>query len=140
MSIQLEWFGLAEGSTEDSRGALTLVGVNQNIIQAREFPVNVKRQFVILTGEDEGFEDLTDRRIHVTVEVTSPSGELVASAKQVVNIHGKRRKEIPGSLQLVGAMNFEVGEVGAYLAACIVEDSRGEFRLEGSKKFYVIEG
>jgi hypothetical protein len=50
MALRVEWLGLAEGSTQDARGALALVGVNQNVIQAPSLPHTMKEVFVLYVG------------------------------------------------------------------------------------------
>src|SRR5438105_275331 len=58
MSLQLEWLGIAEGAVFDARKALTLVGINQDIVRVSSLPTQWQTTIIVLAADDS--EEATD--------------------------------------------------------------------------------
>jgi len=135
--MRLDWIGIAEASTTDSRGVLTLVGVNQNVAIAESLPAEVKRTVVIyLVDEDASLQPESQLQIRVSVE--NPKGEEVASQEGELRIVSKPFPTLPGAIQLAIDLDLQVTEYGTYIIKCFVDGPNG-MHLEGSKPLHVVQ-
>src|SRR5262245_7170339 len=95
MALRVEWLGLAEGVTQDARGALALVGVNQNVIQAPSLPHTVKEVFVLYVVDNEGDTLTEGTDVTVDFRVESPSGTILTAARSAAKLSQKSFSAIP---------------------------------------------
>jgi hypothetical protein len=107
--MNIEWMLLAEGVTQDARGALTAVGLNQNVFAADEFPAHTKRAVVTrLSGLSE------DTRLSFRYAVTTPSGRTLTAQGNDIELGKRRVASLPASLDLPGEFVVSVSEYGEH--------------------------
>lgn len=139
MALRVEWLGLAEGSTQDARGALALVGVNQNVIQAPSLPHTVKEVFVLYVADDEGDTLTEGTEVTVDFRVESPNGVILSAARSAAKLSQKSFSAIAAvHLQFVAESLLRFEEYGTYTIRCAVETTDGHSASE-EKRLYVIE-
>ncbi|MGI5233597.1 hypothetical protein [Actinoallomurus sp. CA-142502] len=121
---------LAEAFARDSRNALTLVGVGQNVILTSKLPLQLRRVvFVQVTGDVDEFKE--DRLVTFTLNVTSPSGDVLTDISSQANISSLPWSDIPGSLDLLAETDFTAKEYGKYPLKTLVNmDEHQEFDIE----------
>ncbi|WP_131740354.1 hypothetical protein [Actinomadura roseirufa] len=134
--MKLEWLILAEGVAQDADGALTAVGLNQNILISSILPTVTKRAIIAhLSGLQPG-EELSFR-----FRVESPSGEVIAANAGRANLDGippwadqgvEATFDIPAELQL------EVRELGKHRFVVSMDSSTGQ-HAEADVPLYVIK-
>jgi hypothetical protein len=139
MALRVEWLGLAEGSTQDARGALALVGVNQNVIQAPSLPHTVKEVFVLHVVDDDGDTLTEGTEVTVDFRVESPNGVILSAARSAAKLSQKSFSAIPAVyLQFVAESLLRFEEYGTYTIRCTVETANRQSASE-EKSLYVIE-
>jgi hypothetical protein len=78
VSLAVDLAVLADVAVPDSRGNLTLVGVNPQVLIAEEYPVQFAPFLLVMLKDDDGSETLLPGRIvNATVEATGPDGEVL---------------------------------------------------------------
>jgi hypothetical protein len=139
MALRVEWLGLAEGSTQDSRGALALVGVNQNIIQTPSLPHTMKEPFVLHVADDDGNILTEGTDVTVDFRVESPTGTILSAVRSAAKLSQKSFSSVPAVyLQFVAESLLRFEEYGMYTVRCTVETVDGHSTSE-EKRLYVIE-
>jgi hypothetical protein len=139
MALRVEWLGLAEGSTQDSRGALALVGVNQNVIQAHSLPHTMKEVFILYVADDDGNTLTEGTDVTVDFRVESPKGTILSAVRSAAKLSQKSFSSVPAVyLQFVAESLLRFEEYGMYTVRCTVETTDGHSASE-EKRLYVIE-
>jgi hypothetical protein len=139
MALRIEWLGVAEGCTHDARGALTLVGVNQNVIQAPRLPHIMKEVFVLYVADEDGDGLAEGTEITVDFRLESPTGAILSAARSSAKLAQRTFPTIPAvHLQFVAEAMVAFDEYGIYVVKCTVE-AGGRSSVSGEKKLYVIE-
>ena len=101
MTLHIDWLGTAEGAVLDSRGAPTLVGLNQNVITPEGFPVAWTSSIFVFVTEDP--EDLpSDPEISgvIRIEFKDPRNEIISVSTQTIRLKGNTRIFRPLSQRL----------------------------------------
>jgi hypothetical protein len=113
MSLQIEWLGIAEGAVFDSRRALTLVGINQNLLYIDDFPSSWQTTIVVMAAEDG--ENLPDSPSSgsISIEIKDPTNGRVSSTS-IKAVFERRHKDLPGSVVAVALVNFQLTRHGRY--------------------------
>jgi hypothetical protein len=139
MALRLEWLGIAEGSANDARGALALLGVNQDVIPAPSLP-HVQRAVIIVHAADDDGDIFTEgTNLYVELKVDSPSGRTLSSSRSSVTLGKKQYATIPAThIQVLAEVMMRYEEYGTYIVTCNVE-APGEQRIQGQKKIYVVD-
>ena len=120
MALVFDWLGIAEGSAADSRGALTLVGVGQNVIFATDFPHREQRVIVTTVVDESGEEVQENVQFDFEITVTSPSGRTLLGNRQVLTTGGATNPAafaagLPArGFQMVVGIGLEVMEYGIH--------------------------
>jgi hypothetical protein len=139
MALRVEWLGVAEGSTQDARGALALVGVNQNVIQAPILPHTMKEVIVLYVADDDGDTLTEGTDVTVDFRVESPNGTILSAARSAAKLSQKSFLAIPAvQLQFVAESLLRFEEYGTYTIRCTVETADRQSASE-EKRLYVIE-
>jgi hypothetical protein len=129
--IRIEWLGVAEGASNDARGALTLVGINRPITISPSLPAEIRASVVLVIELDpERMSDVGD--VSVVIALTAPSGDEVFRGEGLMTIGAFRYTEIPGTLELAFPMLAPASEYGVYHLAATVESSIGSAAAEKS--------
>jgi hypothetical protein len=76
MSLVVDLAVLAEGFAADSRGTITLVGVNPSLLLTETFPVQFNPVLLVVLKNDEGTETLKPgQMVAATIKATGPDDE-----------------------------------------------------------------
>jgi hypothetical protein len=136
--MRIEWLGIAEAAARDERGAITLVGVDQNVIVAPSLPVTKERTFLLI-ADDEGISLAPGSKLTLDVSVTAPSGKVVVAAgAQEVPVGEKRYPDLPGGLKLGGDLRLQITEYGTYsIHVSLTVTASGEV-LTADKSIHVV--
>lgn len=138
MSLHMEWLGIVEGAVFDSRRALTLVGINQNILYADDFPINWQTTIVVMAAEDS--EDLPESpsSASISFDITGPSGERLSSSSNKA-VFTRRHTDLPGSVTAVALANLQLQNHGHYrITAELVPDDRTQPSSVAHRDIFVL--
>src|SRR6266700_3027870 len=121
MALRMEWLGIAEGSTTDARGALALIGVNQNVIQPPSLPHTQRQVLIVHIADDSGDILVEGTNAFVELKVDSPTGSTLSSFRSAVNLAKKQYPTIRAvHLQVLAEMMMRFDEYGTYVIVCTV--------------------
>ncbi|MGV9282335.1 hypothetical protein [Streptomyces sp. NPDC003730] len=116
---------LAEGVTNDARGAFTAVGVNQKIISSAVLPFAVKQNLVLVftdEAEDSEFSAPEGKDFSVSVRLFDPEGQASFAVSQPLPKVGKSWVDLPALLNLVVEVPVSGSRYGRYsLEAALLE-------------------
>jgi hypothetical protein len=135
--MRFEWLGIAEASAVDARGAVALIGLNQNIEIASVVPAMVRRTVMVYAVDDPDEDRPPGSTIHVTIGIASPSGETARQEFELVT-QPKNFPELPGAIQVATEFVFRAPEHGTYRVSAVIEPSAEE-RLEREIEFHVVQ-
>lgn len=138
MTVDIEWFGMAEAAVEDGRGVPALIGLDQNVVVAEKLPVTTKRVFVLLLKDNEQPTPLLPgSKMPITISVESPSGATLVATTQLSNVGEKRFPDVPLGFRMFAELGLNLEDYGRYVAKCKVELPDGS-SIEAETKLYVI--
>ncbi|MFF7521169.1 DUF6941 family protein [Streptomyces pseudovenezuelae] len=101
---------LAEGATGDIRGAITLVGYNQRVVNAPTLPFSFKLTLVVsLSGETEKAS-----QAQISVNLESPEGESAFAFSQPVQLPASTVKGVPSFTNIAMDIPFTGVSYGVY--------------------------
>lgn len=131
--MKIDWVILAEGVTQDARGAVALVGLGQNLLVTETLPAGTKRAVVT------HLSDLpVDRELRFRVALTTPQGRVLSAQESSLRVGPPPFAGIP-SAGLDIPIEFAVGvtEYGTHLFECELTDPEERITLSGSVEFIV---
>jgi hypothetical protein len=134
--MRIEWLGVAEAAVADARGAMTLVGVNQNVTLAKELPVRLNRAVVVLAVDDSPADDAAGE-VRISLTLRSPEGDELAKQETALEVTGKRFADLPGSIQLTLDLQAEASSFGTYVVECALEANDSE-PVTATRELYVL--
>jgi hypothetical protein len=140
VALQLEWVGIAEGAVFDTRKALTLVGINQNVVRVASLPSPWQTSIIVLAGDDglTGGSDILSGSI--SLEVKDPEDKVVFSTTNKVVVEPPE-KEIPGSFVAAALVILQLTQAGRHrINVTLKPDSDEGEASVGHKDIYVISG
>lgn len=135
--MRIEWGLLAEGIGQDSRGVVTAIGINQNVVLGQTLPAVTKRAFIIhIVGDD--LPDEID--VQFSFDLISPEGEIRNLASGTMQgAGGKPFQDLPASFDIPGQFLLELPSLGTYqIRATVVGLSDGA-ELQHSTELYVMK-
>lgn len=136
MALHLEWVGIAEGTVIDSRGAATLVGVNQNVLTPQTVPfawaVSI---FMLLTEETDSPSDAQDSSGLATLNLLGPDDSVLSSTTQTVKVQ-RKYPDIPATMALAAQVVIAIQNFGRYTIIASLKSSDGT--EEVSKKYMYV--
>jgi hypothetical protein len=113
MSLRLEWLGIVEGAVFDARRALTLVGINQNIVYADSLPTPYQTNIVVMAADDAEGEAAGPASGSISIEIRDPAGERISSTSNKVVVE-RVHKDVPGSVVAVALIAIQLSQYGRY--------------------------
>jgi hypothetical protein len=113
MSLHLEWLGIVEGAVFDSRRALTLVGINQNVLYIDDFPTPWQTNIVVMGADDVEDHSAGSNSGTISIEIRDPSDGRISSTSNKVVLE-RVHKEIPGSVVAVALVGLQLTRHGRY--------------------------
>lgn len=134
--MKIEWVLLADGIGQDSRGAVTAIGLNQNVLSLRSLPEVAKRAVIAHIVEDPGVLKVGDK-FNVLFRVVAPSGEVVIAQSGQITIGNMQWPDLPVSSDLPAELVWNVSEYGTYRFEVVVLLGGGP-EVSGHADFYVV--
>jgi hypothetical protein len=123
--MKIEWIILAEGAVNDSRGALTAVGLNQNVFAPTSLPASTKRALIIHLVDVE-----PSSTIALNFSVKDPDGTIIAAQSNTMNVGDAKFQDLPLTTDVVVEAMFAFKTSGTHLvdveiaSADLVSDSK----------------
>jgi hypothetical protein len=128
MSLVVDLAVLAEGAATDSRGNITLVGVNPNLFMVETFPVQFNPVFLVALGDEKSGTFVPGRAIAATVQAVGPDDEVLYVAPAYrQTITPPLFPALPIRANIVGQVPFTASKPGTYTVSVrmAVLDSTG---------------
>lgn len=111
--MKLDWMLLAEGFGQDSKGAITAIGLNQSVLLASSLPTTTKRAVLVhLVDEEDSLKP--GGKLHFSFAVHSPSGRVLLAQSGQLVVGGKIWKDLPASVDIPAEFTFTAYEYGAH--------------------------
>lgn len=126
--MRFEWVLQAEATAMDARGALTAIGIEQNVSVVEQLPALMSRSIIAclaIDAEDEGTS------VKLQAELVRPSGDSETVFTGILNLGPKPWPDLPGRAVIQMPIAFEAREVGTHTvnveASQIDADEDGDF-------------
>jgi len=111
--MKLEWAFLAEGFGRDSRQAITVIGINQNVQIADSLPAITKRGVFAHITDEEGLLKENDT-VSLSLEVRSPEGRVISAQTGEASVAPVPWPDIPLGIDVVAEIVMRLHEFGRY--------------------------
>jgi hypothetical protein len=128
---------LAEGLGQDSRGAITVIGVNQNVFETPSLPGITKRAVLVHLVDDDRDPKIGDQ-LNFRVRVVSPSEEVINAQGAQVAVGPPRWPNLPLSIDFPIEIVMNCPEYGPYRIELDAQFPEG-VTFKGSVILYVME-
>ncbi|WP_162834316.1 hypothetical protein [Amycolatopsis circi] len=124
--MRIKWILLCEGFGLDSKGALTAIGLNQNVVASETLPVQTKRAIIIRLIDEN--EPAYQGVMTISFSVISPTGKVVSANTANVSIGPKKFSDLPGTGEIPAELILNLSEYGTYRVSAEIrlEDDRVE--------------
>lgn len=133
--MKMGWVLLAEGIAQDSRNAISLIGVGQNIQPATRFPISTKRAILANVEFDEDVP-AAGQKYTVRFTMTSPSGQTILAYATEGTYVESPWQDITAGISVMGEFQITLTEYGCHVMSVdVASESHGTVR--GSVNFYV---
>lgn len=137
--MRLEWILMAEGFGSSSIGAVTVIGVNQNLFITSNLPAITKRgvlaHFVADAAEA---ARLTGKEITLSAQVIDPSGEVIMAATVGGAFPPQPLPDLPGGLDINTEFPLRINSYGIYEIRISTRPPEGD-EITGSTYLHVRE-
>jgi hypothetical protein len=136
--MKIEWTVLAEGLALDTKGAVSLIGVNQSVFGTPTLPAMTKRAILshIMLEPDESLG--VGDRLTFGVRISSPSGKVIAASSGAISIGGVPQwSELPTGIDIPAELSFVVEEYGTHRFEIEFTTPEGE-KITDGVSLYVI--
>jgi hypothetical protein len=110
--MRLDYALLAEGVGQDSRGAITLIAVDQLILATATLPIQVNRVLAMRAIEETN--ELQDATVTLRLTVLSPSGDTISATSGMGALGPRLFADVPGMLNVQSMFAFLATEYGEY--------------------------
>lgn len=137
MALELEWLGLAEGATNDGRGVLAAVGINQNVVVAPSLPATLGRVVILIVNDDEKNDLPPGSDLTLQMSVIDPDGRSLSTNSTQISVGDRKFDELPVGFNLTAQLQVSVSAYGTYTIECSIESASGVM-VRGTKKLYVV--
>jgi hypothetical protein len=132
--MKIEWTILAEGLGTAANGAVTAIGLNQNLILTPTLPVMTKRAVLAhLTAEDGA---LAEAELGIAVRVLSPVGQVLAALTTLGKVGPQPWPDLPVSFDLYTELPLRLTDYGTYVVEVDVTGPEGA-SAKSQTNFYV---
>lgn len=138
MTLQLEWLGIAEGSVIDSRGAASLVGVNQNVVTPQALPFAwTSSIYAFVTEDPDNIPDSQEISGTVALEILDPDGTVISSSTQTIK-NQRKYPDIPVTIALAAQIVLAIQKSGRFTIACTLRSTDSSEPLDRHMKYVYI--
>lgn len=134
--MRVDWILLAEGLGQDAKGAITAIGLNQNVLAVPSLPASTKRAVVAHLVADEGALKPGDQ-LNLRFSVTSPSGQVIVAHGAQATIGRLPWPDLPASSDLPVELGLTFHEYGTHQFEVAVQ-APGSEEMKGQLDFYVV--
>jgi len=135
--MNIGWVLLAEGVTLDARGAVTAVGLSQNIFPAASLPVITKRALVTHVVEEPGIIQ-SNSNFTISIQVKDPRDNVIVAQTAAVAIGHVPWPLLPAVTDLPLELALNLSEYGTYRFDVQVQPPGGGAPASGSVEMYVV--
>jgi hypothetical protein len=132
MSIKVDFAALAEGAAGDSRGNLTLVAVNPQVLVAEQLPAQFSLILVVVIVDQESNDPTITpgRNVTARIEATGPDGSVLFVAQLRQEIVRPPNPGLEPRVQIVAQVPFMAAKPGDFtISAHITVVGEGEEEL-----------
>jgi hypothetical protein len=134
--MKIDWILLAEGLGQDSKGAITAIGLNQNLFAATSLPATTKRAVLAHLVAD-GQPLKQGEKITIRFSVTNPSGDVITAQTAQATVGQRPWPDLPVTSDLSAEMVLALNEYGTYQIEVGVQIPDAE-EIKGGVDFYVV--
>lgn len=135
--MKLDWILIAEGFGTSASGAVTAIGVNQQVVLASSLPATTKRGVMAHFVDESG--TLAGQEVEVTLTIYAPSGAPILAHTAPARMNETSPwPELPSGMDVFLEVPLRLSDYGAYEVALSVKQPKGE-PVEGRVSFYVRE-
>jgi hypothetical protein len=122
MSLLIDFAALAEGVAADSRGSLTLVGVNAHLLLAEQLPAQFSPTLVVVVvdGDAEHPVLVEGRTVSARFEAKGPDGETIFVTQVRQQIAQPVFPSLRPRLQLIAQVPFTATKPGEFIVSANV--------------------
>jgi hypothetical protein len=116
--MKLEWMVMAEGLGSDASGALTLIGVNRNVLVAAALPAITKRAVLVhVTGAPTDIPS----DVQVNFSVLSPSRKVLVAQNASLKLAPARWANMPAFFDIPAEFELTIREYGDHTIRAEIE-------------------
>ncbi len=133
--MKLQWIIMAEGITQDARGAFTAVGIGQGVISTPVLPLQSKRAVIAVISGDHD-ELVPGRLVSFSISVFSPSDKPLNVNTVQAPVGPVIYPDLPVGLNLASEILFSTSEYGRHLVRVTAKIGEGR-ELTGEVEFHV---
>jgi hypothetical protein len=134
--MKIEWLILAEGLGTAANGAVTAIGVNQNLVVTPTLPVMTKRAVLAhLAAED---DTLANTELGVSTKVLGPAGQVLAAQTASAKTGTPLWTDLPITFDLFAEFPLRLADYGTYVVEVEVTGPDGS-AAKSRANFYVRE-
>ena len=119
--MKLEWAFLAEGVGRDSRGVITVIGLNQNVLIPLELPTKTTRVMILHLTDVE-----PEQTLGFTMKVTDPAGEPLAIHGGEMKIGQPQFPDLPIAADIPVDLVISAASYGTYTVEVEFKEPGGE--------------
>jgi hypothetical protein len=134
--MKVEWILLAEGLGQDAKGAITAIGINQNVLASATLPAVTKRAAVAHLITDQA-EVGAGGNLSIRFSVTSPSGKVITATTAQATIGPTRWPDLPVTFDFPVELVVTYTEYGRYYFEVTVQSGDSP-ETSGRTEFYVV--
>jgi hypothetical protein len=132
--VKIEWIILAEGLGTASNGAVTAIGVNQNMIAIPSLPATTKRAVMAHVTADDG--TLAGFELGVSITVLGPSGQALVTQTGIAKGGTPLWPDLPVSVDIFTEFHVPLQEYGTHVVQVRISALDGDEEM-GDVNFYV---
>jgi hypothetical protein len=116
MTLKVVTAALAEGVALDTRGNVSLVGFNPQMLTYERLPAQCSPAFAVALEDEEGAPPSIQpgRLLHIELQVTGTDGEVLFFAEDNQNLQNPKVEGIPPRVQLIANVQFTAAKAGKY--------------------------
>jgi hypothetical protein len=134
--VNIDWIILAEGFGTAANGAVTVIGINQQVIIAPSLPTTTKRGVLAHFSSDSN-DTLIGPELDVTISVNDPNGRPLITQTAPARMNTERQwPELPVGLDIYLELPLRLSEYGSYEISLSLKQP-GADPITGVAPFYV---